>query len=262
MRIAAGVEYDGTRFSGWQHQANGRSVQDCVEAALSKVADRPVQVVCAGRTDAGVHAVGQVIHFDTGAERTERSWVLGANVNLPEDVSLLWARYVDEDFHARFGARARSYRYLILNRWVRPAAFRHGVTWERRPLDAERMHAAAQTLLGEHDFSTFRALACQAKSPVRCVHEISVRRRGDTVAIDVTANAFLHHMVRNIAGVLSTIGAGERAPEWVEELLSARDRRVGGVTAPPGGLYLVHVAYEARYDLPNAAHWPELRADG
>lgn len=250
MKIAAGIEYDGSGFCGWQRQDGVRTVQEVVETAFAKVADHPVQVVCAGRTDAGVHATGQIVHFETEAVRSERSWVLGANVNLPPDVTVHWAREVPEDFHARFSARARRYRYLICNRWVRPAILRGRVTWFHKPLDVERMRRAAVYLLGEHDFSSFRALACQAKSPVREVRALQVNREGDFIVIDITANAFLHHMVRNIAGVLLAVGTGERPVEWVPQLLAARDRTVGGVTAPPDGLYLVEVHYEPRYGLP------------
>lgn len=250
MRIALGIEYDGTRYAGWQYQHHAPSVQQVVERAVSKVADEPVRVVCAGRTDTGVHALGQVVHFDTGAERTARSWVLGCNSNLPQDVGVRWARPVGDEFHARFGAVARRYRYLILNRPTRPALLHHRVCWHRLPLDESRMAAAAWPLVGEHDFSSFRALACQAKHPVRTIHELQVQRHGECVVIDVAANAFLHHMVRNIAGVLIAIGQGERPPEWTGQLLEARDRSVGGVTAPPEGLYLVSVQYPARFGLP------------
>jgi len=215
-------------------------------------------VVCAGRTDTGVHAVGQVIHFETTVTRTQRSWVLGANANLPGDICLLWARPVPGAFHARFSARSRRYRYVLLNRWVRPAALKGKVTWEPRPLDEARMRAAAAALRGEHDFSSFRALACQAKSPIRTIYELSVTREQDLVYIDVHANAFLHHMVRNIAGVLLAIGTGERAVSWVEELLALRDRARGGVTAPAHGLYLVGVRYEADYALTEPSVWPRF----
>jgi len=250
MRIAIGVEYDGSRFCGWQAQTATRTVQEAVEQALSKVADHPVRVVCAGRTDTGVHATGQVVHFDSDAPRTMRSWVLGANSNLPPDVSLLWAVETAPDFHARFSATARSYRYVILNRFTRPALLRDRVCWYHGPLDVAPMQAAARHLIGEHDFTSFRAVACQAKHPVRTVERLEVRRDGDFIHIEVTANAFLHHMVRNIAGVLLAIGAGERPAEWAEELLRVRDRTVGGVTAPPGGLYLVAVRYPERFGLP------------
>jgi tRNA pseudouridine38-40 synthase len=256
MRIALGIEYDGTDFCGWQIQHGVRTVQECVEQAVSKVADHPVQVVCAGRTDTGVHAAEQVVHFDTEAVRSERSWVLGSNVNLDKDVSVLWARPVDDDFHARFSATARRYRYVIHNRWVRSSIYRNRAVWYHPPLDVERMAEGARYLLGEHDFSTFRAVACQAKHPVRTIHDLDVSRRGELVIIDVHANAFLHHMVRNIAGVLMAIGCGDREPEWVVELLEARDRTVGGVTAPPQGLYLVGVTYPERFGLPSLGTLP------
>ncbi len=258
MRIALGIEYDGTKFCGWQAQRGVRTVQQTVEDGLSRVADHAVQLTCAGRTDSGVHAVGQVVHFDSDAERTPRSWVLGCNANLPHDVSVLWSRPVSDDFHARFGALARSYRYVILNRATRPAVLDRRVCWHHQALDAERMQQAAQSLLGEHDFSTFRALACQAKHPVRTVEALRVSRAGDLVYLDITANAFLHHMVRNVAGVLLAIGSGERPVEWVDELLQARDRTVGGVTAVAAGLYLVSVRYPAQYELPPAAAAPRF----
>ncbi len=250
MRVALGVEYDGTDFSGWQRQAGVRTVQECLEQALSRVADHPIQVVCAGRTDAGVHGVGQVVHFDTDAARSERSWVLGSNANLAPDLTVTWARPVADDFHARFGAVKRHYRYLILNRWVRPGLQRNRMSWIHKPLDARRMQTGGEYLLGEHDFSSYRAVACQAKSPVRTVHRLSVERSGDVIAIDIEANAFLHHMVRNIAGVLITIGSSEREPEWSREVLEYRDRSLGGVTAPPQGLYFMAVEYPARFGLP------------
>ena len=252
MRIAVGIEYDGSDFSGWQTQHGTRTVQGCVERALSKVADHPVRVVCAGRTDAGVHATAQVIHFDTPARRPMRSWILGANANLPGDVTVRWAVAVRDDFHARFAAERRSYRYVILNRMVRPALLRRRVCWVHRPLDPASMAEGARHLLGEHDFSSFRALACQARHPVRTLHRLEVARAGDFFFMDVTANGFLHHMVRNIAGVLLAVGSGERDPDWVRELLQARDRTVGGVTAPAQGLYLVEVGYPAAHALPGA----------
>lgn len=250
MRIAAGIEYDGSAFCGWQFQDGVRTVQEAVERAIGKVADHPVRVICAGRTDTGVHAVEQVIHFETDAQRRERSWVLGTNSHLPRDVTMHWARPVDESFHARFSARRRRYRYVICNRWVRPAVLRNRVTWFHKSLDVSRMQEAGEHLLGEHDFSSFRALACQAKSPVREIQALQVSRVGDFINIDVQANAFLHHMVRNIAGVLMAVGTGEREPGWVPELLAARDRSIGGVTAPPDGLYFVRVGYDEDFGLP------------
>ncbi|NIR59266.1 MAG: tRNA pseudouridine(38-40) synthase TruA [Gammaproteobacteria bacterium] len=250
MRIAIGLEYDGSGYCGWQRQSHAPSVQAEVEAAVGRVADHAVQVVCAGRTDTGVHALGQVAHFDTGAERTPRQWVLGTNSQLPGDVSVLWAQPVGPDFHARFSACARRYRYVILNRPVRPALERHRVCWHRRPLDEGRMASAARALEGEHDFSAYRAVACQARHAVRIVHVLSVAREGAYVTIDVTASGFLHHMVRNIAGVLMAIGEGAREPAWAEEVLTQRDRTLGGVTAPASGLYFMEVRYPVHHTLP------------
>lgn len=258
MRIALGVEYDGTRFYGWQSQPGTRTVQECVELALSKVADHPVRVVTAGRTDTGVHALGQVVHFDTDAAREDHSWVFGANANLPDDCGVVWARRVSDDFSARFSATARYYRYVIFNRAVRPGAFGSRVSWCYRPLAVELMQAAAHHLVGEHDFSSYRALSCQAKHPVRTVHRLDVARHGELVVIDIVANAFLHHMVRNIAGVLMTIGAGEHPPEWAREVLEARDRTLGGVTAPPHGLTLMRVEYPEAWGLPRLPLPPVL----
>jgi tRNA pseudouridine38-40 synthase len=250
MRLAAGVEYDGSGFYGWQRQRQSPTVQACVEEALSRVADHPIIVHCAGRTDTGVHAHCQVIHFETTAERSERSWVLGCNTRLHPGASLLWVREVDDRFHARFSATRRAYRYRILNRWVRPAIERGRVTWIRHPLDAERMHEAAQDLLGEHDFSSFRAVGCQSRSPVRRIHSVSVRRVGHELTVDIEANAFVYHMVRNIAGVLIAIGQGERPVAWLKEVLAARDRTVAGVTAPAEGLYFMTPCYPDYPGLP------------
>lgn len=257
-RIALGVEYDGRGFSGWERQRARRTVQGEVERALSRVAAEPVTVVCAGRTDAGVHAWGQVIHLDTRAVRPDHAWVLGGNANLPADVSLLWAVAVDGAFHARFSARSRRYRYLILNRRARSALHAGRVTWDYRPLDVERMAAAAAHLVGEHDFSAYRAQGCQARSPVRTVHRLTVARHGDLVAIEVEANAFLHHMVRNIAGVLMAVGSGREEPGWAREVLTGRDRNRGGVTAPPDGLYLTAVRYGEEFPLPRVLPVPLL----
>ncbi|MCG7945772.1 MAG: tRNA pseudouridine(38-40) synthase TruA, partial [Candidatus Thiodiazotropha taylori] len=238
MRVALGVEYDGTAFHGWQFQGDVRSVQESLQIALSKVADHEVTVHCAGRTDTGVHATGQIVHFDTPSVRTERSWVLGTNVNLPADVSICWAKPMPEDFHARFSAIGRHYRYQILNRTYRSALWRDRAVWIHKPLDEQAMHRAAQSLVGTHDFSSYRALGCQAKHPVRTVHSLSVSRQGEMLSIEVHANAFLHHMVRNIAGVLIAIGKGEQSESWADEILALRDRTLGGVTAPPQGLCL------------------------
>lgn len=251
MRIALGIEYDGSDFCGWQLQKDDvRTVQGALEQALSRVANHEVRVTCAGRTDTGVHATEQVIHFDTDAVRDERAWVYGANANLPKDVVVLWAKPVAEDFNARFSAQRRAYRYVIFTREVRPTFLAYRVTWHYRALDIERMQAAGDLLLGEHDFSSYRAVACQAKSPVRTLHKLQVSRQGPFIFIDVEANAFLHHMVRNIAGVLMAIGEGEKPVEWSREVLEAKDRTLGGVTAPPYGLYLTRVGYPEKYAIP------------
>ncbi len=258
MRIALGVEYDGTKFYGWQLQPGTRTVQECIEQALSKVADHPVRVITAGRTDTGVHALGQVIHFDTESARSDRSWVYGANSYLPDDCGVVWAQPVSDEFHARFSATARYYRYVIFNRAARPGAFGSRVSWCYRPLNVESMQEAARHLIGAHDFSSYRALACQAKNPVRTVHRLDVARYGELIVIDIVANAFLHHMVRNVAGVLMTIGASERPSAWAREVLEARDRTLGGVTAPPHGLTLMRVEYPESFGLPRLPLPPVL----
>ncbi|MER2601944.1 MAG: tRNA pseudouridine(38-40) synthase TruA [Candidatus Competibacter phosphatis] len=251
MRVALGVQYDGSGFRGWQAQQPGtRTVQAALEQALSRVADHPVRVICAGRTDAGVHGVGQVVHFDTTAVRLERAWVLGGNVHLPLDINLNWAREAPDDFHSRFSALARRYRYLILNQPQRSALWRGRATWHYRPLDVKQMQIASQALIGEHDFSAFRAAECQARHPIRDIHELILHRQGNGVVLEVEANAFLQHMVRNIAGVLMTIGAGDRPVEWAQEVLEQRDRTQAGVTAPAEGLYLLAVRYPERFGLP------------
>jgi len=249
-RIAVGLEYDGSSYAGWQTQATSNSVQAEAECALGAVADHPVSLTAAGRTDAGVHATAQVAHFDAQADRTPRAWALGANTHLPNDICVLWACPVPDDFHARYSALARTYRYLILNRATRPALTRQKVCWVHRPLDTERMAAAARYLIGEHDFSAFRSAECQSRTPVRRLESIAVRRSGEHVLIEVCANAFLHHMVRNIAGVLIAIGTGEEEVTWARTVLEGRDRTLGGVTAPAGGLYLVAVRYPSELGLP------------
>lgn len=250
-RIALGIEYKGARYRGWQRQESGvPSVQAALEKALSQVAAEPVSLMCAGRTDAGVHASGQVVHFDTRVERPLKAWIMGGNANLPPDISVTWAKVMPAEFHARFKAFARRYRYVIYNDPIRPAHLAEEVTWNHRPLDVARMREAAAHLVGTHDFTSFRAVQCQAKSPVKTVHHLEVIEHGRFIVIDVRANAFLHHMVRNFAGVLMTIGAGEREPGWVAEVLAAHDRRAGGVTAHPYGLYLVQVEYPPEFELP------------
>ncbi|MBP6681889.1 MAG: tRNA pseudouridine(38-40) synthase TruA [Halioglobus sp.] len=259
-RIACRVEYDGSRYSGWQAQLRLAvdTVQSTLEAALSAVADAPVRVFCAGRTDTGVHGHGQVIHFDAPSERSAKAWVLGTNSRLPPDVRLHWAVEVPADFHARFSALARRYRYIIADTPVRPALLGGQVSWQRMALDHRVMHEAAQSLLGERDFSAFRAATCQSSGPMRNVHSLDVSRRGDLVIIDIKANAFLHHMVRNIAGSLMAVGLRRRSPEWIGQLLAGRDRAVAADTAPAAGLYLVEVDYPSRYDLPRTPYGPLL----
>jgi len=253
MRIALGIEYDGFAFSGWQIQDGDRStVQSKLETALSKVANETItKSQVAGRTDTGVHATEQIIHVDTSAERSVRSWVLGANRYLTDQtISVLWAHSVDNDFHARFSAQRRRYRYVILSRSIRPTFLNHHVSWDPRSLDLLRMQEAAKYLVGEHDFNSYRTVKCQAKSSVKTVYFLNVSQRGEYFFIDIEANSFLHHMVRNIAGVLMSIGSGEADPEWALQVLDARDRTKAGKTAPSGGLYLTNVTYDKKFNLP------------
>jgi tRNA pseudouridine38-40 synthase len=256
QRIALALRYDGTNYHGWQIQDTLRTIQSTVEHALSAVADDAVAVTCAGRTDAGVHAEGQVIHFDTRASRSERAWVFGANSNLPHDISVLWAKQVDSTFHARFSATARRYRYILYNHEIRPGILRKAVGWYYRALNEKWMQAAAQNLLGEHDFSSFRGAGCQANHAVRTIHQIEISRIRHMIIIDVHANAFLLHMVRNIVGALIAVGCGEKSVTWIKELLMARDRKQGGVTIAPQGLYLVEVNYPPQFKLPQAPVGP------
>ena len=251
MRIAIGIEYDGTAYNGWQRQRTGDGVQEHIEKALSGVADEAIAVMCAGRTDTGVHASGQVAHFDSNSDRSDRGWLLGANSNLPDDIAVTWVQRVDDDFHARFSASYRRYRYRILNRLERSPLARYRAWWVYEPLDAARMQEAAGALLGAHDFSAFRAAGCQASTPNREVTAIALTRDGDWITLDITANAFLQHMVRNIVGSLAKVGLGEAPPEWLAEVLSGCDRKKGGIAAPPHGLTLVEVGYPANFGLVN-----------
>ena len=257
-RFAAAVAYRGGRFSGWQRQKHSTSVQAEVETALSFVAGEAVTVACAGRTDAGVHATGQVIHFDTGAAREPANWVRGANSRLPPEIRLHWAGAVAPAFHARFSALSRTYRYVICNQPVAPAILAGLVTWYRDELDAPAMHRAAQALLGENDFSSYRAAGCQSRTPFRNVTAVSVSRRGRLVVVEISANAFLHHMVRNVVGALVAVGRGEAWEAWPGELLALRDRTLGQATAPAGGLYLVGVDYPHEFPLPPPGMGPEF----
>lgn len=252
MKWALGVEYLGMRYCGWQRQLHCDSVQAHIEGALSQIAAEPVKVFCAGRTDTGVNAIGQVIHFESSVERPERAWLQGSNTHLPDDIRISWIKPVDTSFHARFSAFARQYRYVIFNRPVRSAVLSGRVTWERKPLDSNIMQLAAQALVGEHDFSSFRASECQAKHARRHLHMIEVSRRGDMVFIDIKANAFLHHMVRNMAGTLMQVGRGDAPAEWVEALLALKDRAKATVTAPATGLYFVNAFYPSEFELPQA----------
>lgn len=249
-RVAAIVEYDGTDFAGWQSQAHAASVQDAVEDAVGFVAGHRVIAICAGRTDSGVHATGQVIHFDTTAVRTPRAWVLGANTKLPPSIALQWAAEVTGGFHARHTAVRRIYRYYILNRSARSALQRSRTAWIHRSLDAGAMHSAAQVLIGEHDFSAFRSIECQSKTPVRRVQRIQVERAGDTVRLEIEANAYLHHMVRNIVGTLLDVQRNADPAGAMARILAGGDRRAAGMTAPAAGLFLWRVEYPAAYGIP------------
>ena len=250
MRFAVGVEYDGTAYAGWQTQQSARSVQQVTEAAFSHIAAQPVGLICAGRTDAGVHARWQVAHFDTNANRPLRAWLLGSNSELPPDVSIAWVRPVPMHFHARYTAQARTYRYVILNRTTRSAFATNRAASIFKPLDHERMAEAATALIGSHDFSAFRSAECQANSPIRNVEKLTVVRQGDWILIEATANAYLHHMMRNIAGLLIAIGRGDAPASWASEVLEGRDRKRNAATAPAEGLYFWGVRYPAVFGLP------------
>lgn len=256
MKIALGIEYDGSRYFGWQRQDNVDSVQQQLETALSKVANAPIEVFCAGRTDAGVHGTGQVVHFDTEVRRPMQSWCFGTNFHLPPDIAVKWAVEVADDFHARFSATARRYRYIIYNHRLRSALMPKGVAHYYHPLDHEKMHQAGQFLLGENDFTSFRAAKCQSHTPWRNIHHLNVSRQGDYVVVDIQANAFVHHMVRNIVGSLLEVGQGNQVPEWVGWLLEQKDRTLAAATAKAEGLYLVEVHYPAHFAIPKTALGP------
>lgn len=261
-RVALGVEYNGASFHGFQKQPSGvDTVQERLEKALSQVANEPVTLICAGRTDTGVHGTNQVVHFDTLSVRPQKAWTRGVNALLPDTISVKWAADVSPYFHARFSARCRTYRYVIVNTPTRPALGHEQLTWVREVIDVAAMWRAGQKLVGEHDFSSFRAAQCQARSPVRHVHYLDIARRGDLIVVEIRANAFLHHMVRNIMGVLLAIGTGEQAESWVDEVLQARDRRQGGVTAKPNGLHLVAIEYPEHFNLPAGLPGPCFLAE-
>lgn len=256
-KIALGIEYNGHRYHGWQRQGHVPSIQCCLEEALSKIANEPVRICCAGRTDAGVHATAQVVHFLTSAERKEASWIMGVNTYLPHDITVCWAKVVKKDFHARFNATARRYRYVIFNARHRPALFSEGITHCATPLDARKMECAAQCLLGENDFTSFRAAECQSKTPWRYVHHLKVTRYGEHyLIVDIKANAFLHHMVRNIVGSLIEIGNGRQNENWIARLLALKDRTQAAAAAKASGLYLVEVDYPAHFSLPSVPLGP------
>jgi tRNA pseudouridine38-40 synthase len=258
MRIALGVEYDGSQFFGWQRQSNADSVQQRLEQAISKVANSPIHVQAAGRTDTGVHATEQIVHFDCENARELKAWVMGVNTHLPNAIAVLWAKHVDDEFHARFSAQSRRYRYVIYNFPTRPALLDQQVTWEYTKLDMQKMQHAAKHLIGRHDFSSYRAVACQAKSPIRSINEITLHAYNDFIFMDIHADGFLHHMVRNIMGVLIAIGKDEQSEDWSLEVLEKRDRTLGGITAPAAGLYLVKVQYDKKFGLDARIKWPAI----
>lgn len=252
MRYACGVEYDGNGFFGFQLQIQEPTIQGCLEKSISSVANHDVRITCAGRTDTGVHAICQVIHFDSDSERDEYQWIMGINANLPQGISILWVRPVSDDFHARFSAIERSYRYQIYNRWIRPAINRNSVTWEKLPLDENKMHKAALILAGTHDFNAFRSSACQSKISVKTINNIGVSRENNIVTLEVSANGFLHHMIRNIIGTLLPIGRNEKSVGSIRDVLESKDRKKAGVTAPPNGLYFLGVKYPEKFNLPQS----------
>ncbi len=256
-KLALGVQYNGYRYHGWQKQAHLTTIQGKLESALSAVAAHDVRVFCAGRTDTAVHASNQVIHFETTVTRDIKAWIYGTNTNLPHDIVVSWAQIVDQDFHARFKAQKRFYRYILYNHTIRPALLLQNVSWNFAPLAIEPMLQACQYLLGEQDFSSFRAAECQAKNPVKTMHFIHIQQQGRYIVFDFCANGFLHHMVRNIVGVLLQIGAGKQEPEWCQDVLRAKDRAHGGITAPPYGLYLTGAEYPEHFKISQSVVYPE-----
>jgi len=259
MRIACGIEYCGASYFGWQSQANDLpTIQSNVESALSRVADHPVNVIAAGRTDKGVHATQQIFHFDTHSKRENCQWLLGANSYLPKDIRILWVKSVDHDFHAQFAARFRRYCYILYISPLSSAFFNQQVTLDHRNMNVHKMQSAAQYLVGEHDFSSFRASQCQASHPNRYIHFIEIDQVGPFIKIDIQANGFLHHMVRNITGVLTTIGVGEQPIDWCKHVLDSKKRSEGGVTAPASGLYFIHAGYDQKFSCPQFPRWPIL----
>jgi tRNA pseudouridine38-40 synthase len=258
MRFALGLEYDGRAYNGWQSQPDVPNVQDALQATLTEIAGENISVISAGRTDTGVHALEQVVHFDTNISRPLTAWVRGVNALLPKDIAVLWAHPVADDFHARFSAQARSYQYVLINRPMRSAIHQAKVGWFHAPLNINAMRDAAQYLLGEHDFSAFRASACQASSPVKTLTRLDICQQDDIIILELTANAFLHHMVRNIMGCLLYVGKGKHPPLWVQEILQGRDRKFAAPTFSPDGLYLRHVTYDKKWGLPQGIISPPL----
>jgi tRNA pseudouridine38-40 synthase len=256
MRFALGIEYDGKNYCGWQKQKSVVSVQQTLERALSKIADEPIEVICAGRTDTGVNATNQVVHFETTKVRKNTAWTLGANTHLPSDIAVTWAKEVSDEFHARFSATARRYRYVIYNNKLRSAILSHGISHYHYPLDEKLMHIGAQHLIGKHDFTSFRTVHCQSHSPVRTIHHCEITRQGEYIIVDIKANAFLHHMVRNIVGSLMRVGQSQETTAWIKEVLELKNRCLAGATAPPEGLYFVEVDYPEQFSLPKRPFGP------
>ncbi|MGP1871230.1 MAG: tRNA pseudouridine(38-40) synthase TruA [Arsenophonus sp.] len=256
IKIALGIKYDGSHYHGWQRQKQVKSIQACLEFAINKVANQYTKIYCAGRTDVGVHAIGQVVHFETSVIRKDSAWTVGVNSYLPFDIVVLWSRIVISDFHARFSAISRQYRYMIFNHSCRPAILSTGVAHYHILLDAEKMHAAAQSLIGEQDFTSFRDVQCQSKSPYRNIKYVHVRRYGNYIIVDIKANAFFHHMVRNIVGTLLIIGYGNKDINWIEEIIKLKDRKKVPATAKAEGLYLIDVDYPLKYKIPKIKEGP------